>query len=456
MELYDAQPVANGLRTDHPLPDLPFVDDAHIPVEEPEGIEAIGRRPGTDMWGREDRCGNDDGWIAFTTDPTQHDLAWVVRWHPGHGRSVVLYRNDDVSGVHMAYWGPALLFRAGGYWWDGSTWYRPSRVWDPAGEDYVRRPVPAALTVTAADLLTGRSDPEKGTVVTIGDVEAAGPYQGRWADDLAVWASRREGGLPLASCVVNLAAPELTGDQLIGPAELAKIGGVAPSTLRAYISRGEADIPAPQATIGGRNAWARPVAEEWAETRRTSPDSLREAITAGQDEAPPGITHVWDRYTRLFFSALWDNTGQRKRWALRWRNQAAVHDVARGLGWTVAADVQEGNLIGITDLARTARHAVLDELAAGQQLDHGNPDPVFYGISAPVARTLDWVIRHNPTLGAATLAEIIGESERRLGIARPVSARSLRTALNLDSELSNDSRRDYLDRVLTPALTGQE
>ncbi|MGH3827772.1 MAG: hypothetical protein ACRDQX_11460, partial [Pseudonocardiaceae bacterium] len=53
----------------------------------------------------------------------------------------------------MAYWGPALLFRSGGYWWDGTTWYRPSQVWDGASEEYVARPVPAATTVTATDLL---------------------------------------------------------------------------------------------------------------------------------------------------------------------------------------------------------------------------------------------------------------------------------------------------------------
>ena len=195
------------------------------------------------------------------------------------------------------------------------------------------------------------------------------------------------------------------------------------------------------------------IAEERAETRRTSPDSLREAITAGQDEAPPGITHGWDRYTRLFFSALWDNPGQRKRWALRWRNQAAVHDVARGLGWTVAADVQEGDLIRITDLPAPLGTRCWTNSSPGSR--PRQPQPRLLRPHRPVARTPDWV-RHNPTLGAATLAEIIGESERRLRIARPVSARSLRTALNLDSELSKDSRREYLNRVFTAALTGQE
>jgi predicted DNA-binding transcriptional regulator AlpA len=74
--------------------------------------------------------------------------------------------------------------------------------------------------------------------------------------------------LPLAKCVVNVTAPELAGDRLVSVRELAAIGGIAPSTLRAYISRGEEQVPSPQAVIGGRSAWSWPVAEEWAEQRR--------------------------------------------------------------------------------------------------------------------------------------------------------------------------------------------
>ena len=54
LTLYGSRAVANGLRTDHPIPGLPFVDDAHIPVDDPAAIEAIGRHPGGKTWGRED------------------------------------------------------------------------------------------------------------------------------------------------------------------------------------------------------------------------------------------------------------------------------------------------------------------------------------------------------------------------------------------------------------------
>jgi hypothetical protein len=56
MGLRNQRPVANGLRTDHPVPGLPFVDDAHLPLQDPQAIEAIGRRPEEGTWGRTDRA----------------------------------------------------------------------------------------------------------------------------------------------------------------------------------------------------------------------------------------------------------------------------------------------------------------------------------------------------------------------------------------------------------------
>ena len=72
--------------------------------------------------------------------------------------------------MHMSWWGPALLFRSGGYWWDGNGWYRPGQVWDAAREEYYRRPVPASATVTAADMLrTG--DAARRRVLAVADVD---------------------------------------------------------------------------------------------------------------------------------------------------------------------------------------------------------------------------------------------------------------------------------------------
>jgi hypothetical protein len=53
---------------------------------------------------------------------------------------------------------------------------------------------------------------------------------------------------------------------------------IAASTLRAYAAGGEADLPLPQAVIGGRALWSRPVADEWAEARRRHPDVISESV----------------------------------------------------------------------------------------------------------------------------------------------------------------------------------
>jgi hypothetical protein len=458
MAMYTARPVANGLRTDHPIPDLPFVDDHHLPLDDPEAIEAIGRGKADDMHGREDRC-DDGGWLAITTDPMRHDLAWVVRWHPDHGYSVVLYRDDDAFGLHtvMMFEAPsALLFRSGGYWWDGATWYRPAQVWDGAAEQYYRRPVPAAVTVTADALLQG-GDPARGRLLTVTEVDVDAAPPERWRDDLAMWAtSYRDGGG--AGGVVTFTAPELTGDQLVGVPEMAQIAGIGASTLRAYVSRGEGDVPLPQATINGRNMWARPVAEEWAEQRRRSGDGLIEAVAADRDHSnlPLGVADVWARYTRTFFGHLW-SPSWRKRWSLRWRTEASVRDVAETLSWEVAAGMTK--LIPVHNLASTIRQALLCELDRGKRLHHAvhrEPDDPYrdkyqyFGMSTAVTKTLDWLIRHDPATAGLTIEQTIGDAEREFEIPRSVSEQSIRKALAVDGTLDEQTLQDFLERVLAP------
>ena len=99
--------LGNGLRTDHPIPGLPFVDDSHIPIEDPRAVEAIGRKSESGMWGRTDPMrvregdvGVEAGWKAFTTDATCRALAWVVRTHPRYGRSVWLVADEDAAGLY--------------------------------------------------------------------------------------------------------------------------------------------------------------------------------------------------------------------------------------------------------------------------------------------------------------------------------------------------------------------
>jgi hypothetical protein len=469
LPLYDYRAIANGMSTDHPVPGLPFADDSHIPVDDPDAVEAVGRHPGGETWGRHDPVRQEDGggWVSYTTDPGRHDLAWLVRWHPDHGRSVVLYRDDDAPAVHTAYEAGPLLYRAGGYWWDGTIWYRPDQVVDLAGGDYYHRPVPAAATVTAADLLGGGDgNPARGTVLDIADADPDAPYTGLWDDDLALWASRRPDA-DLAASVVTLTAPELAGDRLIGVPEMAAITGIAASTLRAYASRGEADVPLPQAVIAGRAMWSRPVADDWAEQRQRHPDAIAEAVAVpglGGRPVPVGEAELAAGLARSFHAALWDYRPFRSRWALRHRNTGAVREVADSLAASAAGYMLRSLIPGM-DLISVVSRAVLYELADWQRTggaagtigklrvaspaETGNAD--YYPIGRPVARMLGWMVRHQPGMAQAAWGVIVRDAEDKLGIPTALTERSLDMALGLDGKLDEAALSEYLRRVKTPA-----
>lgn len=469
MPLYDYRALANGMSTDHPVPGLPFADDSHIPVADPDAVEAVGRHHGGQTWGRHDPVRQEDGggWVAYTTDPRRRDLAWLVRWHPDHGRSVVLYSDDAAPAVHTAYEAGPLLFRAGGYWWDGETWYRPDQVVDLAGGDYYHRPVPGAATVTAASLLSaGDGNPARGTVLDVTAIDPDAPYERRWDDDLALWASRRPAGADPAASVVTLTAPELAADRLVGVPEMAALTGIAASTLRAYASRGEADVPLPQAVIAGRAMWSRPVADDWAEQRQRHPDHIAESVAvpglAGRP-VPVGEAELAAGLARSFHAALWDYRPFRGRWALRWRNPGAVREVADSLA-AGAAGYMLRSLIPGPDLISVVSRAVLWELADGQRTgraagngrklrvaspaDAGDTDG--YPVGRPVARMLGWMVRHQPSMAQAAWGVIVRDAEDKLGIPPALTERSLDTALGLDGRLGEAALDDFLRRVKTP------
>ncbi|MEV6967573.1 hypothetical protein AB0M47_20960 [Hamadaea sp. NPDC051192] len=445
MYRYKWRPIANGLRTDHPIPDLPFVDDSHIPVDDPDAVEKVGRKTYEGMWGRKDTIREGDGWVAYTTDPLRTDLAWSVRFDPQHGRTVVLHKAEDASGVHMAFWGPALLYRFGGYWWDGTTWFRPLQVWDRASETYIRRVVPGAHVVTAADLRAMAGDPDKAAVLSVIDVDPDQPHLGTWADDLALWTREhlRRGGLPLEQCVVTATAPELAADQLIGSAELAEHAGMVASTLRAYMARGENNVPDPQVTLGRRSLWSRPVAEEYAEARRQSPEEIAATMNADgdRDNLSRGVADLWQRFTRQFTYDLWERAGMQWRWARRWRTEASVAQVAEQLGWHVATGLD--HIVPMQQLATTIQYAILGDLAAQQAADAsirpGEPDAQhFYGLVPALANTLTWYIRHDPSVALGMLGELIGQAERQLHIPRDITVDTLLTGISMDGQLADN------------------
>jgi hypothetical protein len=404
------------------------------------------------------------GWAAYTTDPIRGELAWAVRWHPEHGRSVALYRDEDVSDIHSDFTTikTLLLTRAGGYWWDGTSWFRPLQIWDRATERFVHRPVPAARTITAADLQQADAEPDRARILSVKDVTIGKPAPGRWSDALALWArhrsEHRSDAGPLSACLVNVTAPELSGDQLVGAGEMAEIAEVAASTLRAYISRGEGDVPQHQATVSGRSVWARPVAEEWAERRRYSTESVTAAVSIEREgtgaSVVAGIAEIGDMFTAMFHSRLWENPARRKRWALRWRTEAAVHTIAQGLGRGAAASIP--TIVPGHALAVTVQHALLGDFAESQKdqrKDRGTDHDVMYYVMPQVAQTLDWLIRHDPVAAIRAIAETIGEAERKLGMDRATIEETLHTALNMDGKLKGDALEEFLTRAFSPAAT---
>jgi hypothetical protein len=349
-----------------------------------------------------------------------------------------------MASAYMSYEDEALLFRAGGYWWDGATWYRPSQVFDQARETYVNRPAPAALTISAADMPRGSANKGIQWAITDLDVDLVIPASpGRWRDDFALWALCHDEGRHLAGCVAQLTAPELAADQLLGVAELAEVAGIGASTLRAYQARGENDVPLAQATVGGRSMWSRPVAEDWPETRRRSHDGVaRTMADRDHDNLSIGVARLWDYFTNAFTIDLWDRDNNRKRFALRWRTKAGVREVAHDVAWTAAASLDR--IIPLGDLATSIRAAVLHELADRQRTQRH--EEVSYPINHAVARMLDWLIQHKPDRAQHVVAE------SGLGIPREVTGFSLRQALALDGKLSDEDNAygEFFDLALPP------
>jgi hypothetical protein len=177
--------------------------------------------------------------------------------------------------------------------------------------------------------------------------------------------------------------------------------------------------------------------------------------TSATDDLPVGATDVRERFRRSFTSYLWGNPDRRKQWVLRQRNEQAIGQIADELAWEVAASLD--SIIPTDALATTVRLAVLDEFATSlerkRSLDGEARETAYFGILTPVATMLDWLIRHQPTTAQYTVTGIIGEAERRLGVDRDVTARSLRTALALDGALGEGAYEEFFQRTLPPART---
>lgn len=75
---------------------------------------------------------------------------------------------------------------------------------------------------------------------------------------LAEWERR-------ADVPFGLWAPELTATRLLGIADVARLAGVTPATVAAYLSRRR--MPSPVARIGNSPVWSRPLIAQWLAAR---------------------------------------------------------------------------------------------------------------------------------------------------------------------------------------------
>lgn len=225
-------------------------------------------------------------WRAYTTIPETPDLAWLVLGHPDHGVSVYLVRNDDASALYSVIPQKAVTVRHGGYWWDGTNWYRPE-VYNPA------RGTNDAIPVPDAEDLIGQ--PVEGTPLDIEEINAYPHHH----DRINAWLQGRELTVPPR---LDLIAEELRADSLLTSAESAERAGIAASTFRAYLARGENDIPAPQhvSPAGGINLWAAPVIDAWVANRSRDARAVVQGVAVDPDQRlSPGIARIQEHARSL-------------------------------------------------------------------------------------------------------------------------------------------------------------
>jgi hypothetical protein len=405
--------LANGASTDHPVPGLRFVDDTHLDAGPPPAAPAS--RP------------------TRTADPDRAGLVWIVHAHPHLGRTVLLYEADpDGTGPWDWQSDWPLVSRAGGYWWDGTRWCRPPQLWDETAGAFEQQPVPAAATITAADLLDDPlADAGCGHLhrsATLAE-ESAAVDASQWRNDLARWANHRTTAadrLPLDRCVVTLTAPELAGDHLIGTTGLSAAASISASALRAYISRGQGAVPEPQAIVGSRPMWSRPVAENWAAHRRR-PAATRWPAHRDRPVLPAGAEQIRRRLDPVLFAALWDDPERRARWALRHRTPDAVRDVAADLAHLAADRLHDA--LPAQALVEVLTQAALANFAAGALR------------SPSVVQVLGWLTEHHPHVAEQTVTAIAEQAALRFGMPRPDILQMLRTDASAAPSAPEEARR---------------
>lgn len=434
--------LANGVRTDHPVPGLPFVDDGCLPLSDPEGIEALGRGRGEGRWGRCDRFG--DYWRAFTTDPDYPQLAWVVMAHPEHGRVVYLTRDDDAVDLYSFDAHEGIVIRSGGYWWDGVQWHRPLQRFDWVLERHERPVIDEASTVTASELLIDLPYPPAAPLPPSAFVSGEVSVDAwQWTEQLiTVWAQHRpEGSLPAKCCVVDITAPELEMERLLGVHEAARRAGISESTLRAYISRGQSEVPAPQIRVKGRPFWSAPVIQDWVARRQGEGAGLLERV-GERDETdgnlrPRGIADLWRRTSETVSARL------------RLNSRTADEDVAADVAWFSTANPDTlGQILPITalflSLGSCVKSDLTNEVATGTP-----PAEIRMTVLSPwTAELLAWGLRMFPERAIHTVQDAVGDCIRAYDLDRAILRAGIRRELSLHLSEADQDLVTILDEAL--------
>ncbi|MFE1782426.1 hypothetical protein ACFW9F_07500 [Streptomyces sp. NPDC059506] len=455
------QPVANGLRTDHPVPGLPFINDERLLLDNPDAIERTGRNQGEGLWGRTDRL-RGGGWVAFTTETKNRDYAWAVHQHPEHGRTVLLIRDKDMSSLHhdWMYGGNGFLYRHGGYWWDGACWYRPQQIVDLAYEGHEARAVAGAVTVTAIDVLARPATSHTARVAKIADFTASEGPLPHWREHLALWASHRKpGSRPLDQCIVDLQAPELDPACFVDRAGLAQIAELELEDLP-HPKHGRKDLPLPQAETAEGPRWSRPVAHDWAEQyhRTHGPEKLLSATTTFGTDQPRGLVDDHNRLTKIIADSLQDAEDRKKNRLFTRGSSTNQEELAAHLAWWPAVAMNDGTdgFIPLTSVRTTIVEAVLGGLARDAK-DTDDSKSVFLGdIMADVVHLIDWYILREPQLAPALFGEICLDARLRFGLDPKDVGDLLRRSLNLDSGLDRQTINALLDLALPPSAQSAE
>lgn len=449
------RPVANGTRTDHPTPGLPFVNDGRLPLDNPDAIERTGRNQGEGLWGRSDRT-RDGGWVAFTTEPKNPAFAWAVYHHPIHGRTVLLIRDRDLGSLHHIWMFDRMgfLFRHGGYWWNGERWHRPGQVWDAAYEHYDPRPVANQVTITAADVLRAPNNPQQASVSKIASFTAPEAPVANWRDHLALWAQHRSpGARPLEACVVDLHAPELEAVSLVDMAGLAKIAAVPADDMPDLRYGGAKELPEPQDVADdGTMRWSVPVARDWAENyhQKNGATVLLSATTSYDTTQPVGLVDSHNRLRKNFLEDLTKPRGKRRKPLLKGDE---AREAADSLAWTAATSLMYGSDYGLIPhfpLREVLVDAVVGHLAEDveRRKETQKEDITLSDLSGSTVKMLTWYFQHHPDSTASILGEICLQSRVRLGLAPAQVGELLRLSFHLDSGLD----KGIIDRLMDMAL----